>query len=224
MGCSLGIARERGQSRLWRQRWGGMGSRGRPESSLGLEETLGDPSCWVLAVSPRWPCPPKAPVLPPSTSVRAGKLRHGDNVVCLFSVSAERVRRAPGSHSGPFFSSHSYLQSLGWCQEHAAFQGVPPSPLTRHPSSVPVAPSQQMPNLLSRRKKRKRGKKKATTQPNNMRKKCWCVLGGLVETPRWIPPKGGARAGSRPPAGPAAFFLNSLTIWGLNFSLKNMYF
>lgn len=88
------------------------------------------------------------------------------------------------------------------------------------PGAVPLLGPRghQMANLLSRRKKN--NNKKKNTQPSRTRKKCWCVLGGLVETPRRIPPKGGARAGSRPPAGPAAFFLDSLTIWGLNFCLK----
>lgn len=177
----------------------------------------------LLPVPPRWPRSPVVPVLPPSPSVRAGKLRHGDNLVCLFSVSAQHVHPVPGSCTDPFFCSHSYLQSLGWCQEqHSRGSLHPPE----HPSSVPVAvvPSQQIPNLLSGWKNEKEEKKKPNTLPSNTRKKCWCVLGGLVETPCWIPPKGGARAGSRPPAGPAAFFLDSLTIWGLNFGLKNMYF
>lgn len=218
LGCTSGIAREQGQKQVVEAAvgWDGLGER--PESSVGLEETLGDPSCCVLAVlpvPPRWPRSPLVPVLPPSTSVRAGKLRHGAVVACLFGVSANTCAVLLLLHR-----SLPFQQSLGWCQDLAAHFRGPSIP----PSSVPV-PSQQMPDLLSGRKNEKQGKKnkKTNTLPNNMRKKCWCVLGGLVETPCWIPPKGGARAGSRPPAGPAAFFLDSLAIWALNFSLKRMY-
>lgn len=149
--------------------------------------------------------------------------------MCLFCGSAER--RRGGSRLLP--------RSLVFQPLLPAIPGRVPGapsewwgpygcPLVQRPCLVPAAMSLFPANVKSaeqmEKKKERKKKKPNKHQPNNMRKKCWCVLGGLVETPRWIPPKGGARAGSRPPAGLAAFFLDSLTIWGLNFCLKNMYF